>query len=153
MKALVDAYSYLEIDVHRLKFQALVARNMFRAMRVLPDSTQTLLQTEMCFSRSCLFNQTSTNNTRVFCWLWKSFSTMRWVKTYLRSTMGEHRLSNLCLLSTERSLSGKILANPNSAINAFAASVVNADYVYCSYCCADSILWSYYIHPKTQCTW
>ena len=35
-----------------------------------------------------------------------SFSAMKRVKTYLRSTTGEQHLTNLCLISTEKSLSG-----------------------------------------------
>jgi hypothetical protein len=36
----------------------------------------------------------------------RSFSAMRRIKTYLRSTMGEDRLSALAILSIEKQLSG-----------------------------------------------
>ena len=51
----------------------------------------------------------------------RSFSTMRRVKTYLRSTMSDQRLTNLCLLSIERSLSGDLLANPLAVVDDFSS--------------------------------
>jgi len=110
MKSLADAYSYLGIDTDKLKCQAVVARNMFCAMPVLPDSPQAVLQAIhsmkcafpdlVCFVKLALTIPVSSAGCE------RSFLTMRRVKSYLWSTMGEHRLSNLCLLSIERSLSG-----------------------------------------------
>ena len=53
MKSLADAYSYLAIDIDKLKCQAVVARNMFSAMPVLPDSPQAVLQA--IHSMKCAF--------------------------------------------------------------------------------------------------
>ena len=38
----------------------------------------------------------------------RSFSALKWIKTYLRSTMGEQRLTDLAILSIERELSSMI---------------------------------------------
>jgi len=49
----------------------------------------------------------------------RSFSKLKLIKTYLRSTMSESQLSNLAILSIERQLSKKI--NFNTIIRDFAA--------------------------------
>ena len=49
----------------------------------------------------------------------RSFSAMKRVKSYLRSTMADTRLSNLCLISIERSLSSELLKDPTSVIDEF----------------------------------
>ena len=50
----------------------------------------------------------------------RSFSTMKRVKTYLRSTMTDKRLNNLCLLAMEREMSNDLLSDPTSVIDKFA---------------------------------
>ncbi|KAL4126441.1 hypothetical protein QTP88_010663 [Uroleucon formosanum] len=50
----------------------------------------------------------------------RSFSTMRRVKTYLRSTMKSSRLNNFTLLSIEREISGQFMDNPSAVIDEFA---------------------------------
>lgn len=50
----------------------------------------------------------------------RSFSTMRRVKTYLRSTMKSSRLNELTLLSIEREISGQFMDNPSAVIDEFA---------------------------------
>ncbi|KAL4135603.1 hypothetical protein QTP88_007201 [Uroleucon formosanum] len=50
----------------------------------------------------------------------RSFSTMRRVKTYLRSTMKSSRLNDLTLLSIEREISGQFMDNPSAVIDEFA---------------------------------
>jgi len=42
------------------------------------------------------------------------------VKTYLRSTMTDQRLNNLCLLAAEREMSHDLLSHPSSVIDKFA---------------------------------
>ena len=49
-----------------------------------------------------------------------TFSTMKRVKNYLRSTMGDERLSDLCLISVERDLSYYLMQNPESVVDGFA---------------------------------
>jgi hypothetical protein len=51
----------------------------------------------------------------------RSFSTIKRVKTYLRSTMTSSRLINLTLLSIEREKSGKFIENPSAVIDKFAS--------------------------------
>lgn len=51
----------------------------------------------------------------------RSFSAMKRVKTYLRSTMTSSRLNNLTLLSIEREISGKFIENPSAVIDEFAS--------------------------------
>lgn len=46
----------------------------------------------------------------------RSFSGLRRLKTYLRSTMGQERLSNLALLSIERKFSNEVLKSDMNAI-------------------------------------
>jgi len=50
----------------------------------------------------------------------RSFSTMRRVKTYFRSTMKSSRLNDLTLLSIEREISGQFMDNPSAVIDEFA---------------------------------
>jgi len=51
----------------------------------------------------------------------RSFSTMKRIKTYLRSTMTSSRLNNLTLLSIEREINGKFIENPSAVIDDFAS--------------------------------
>ena len=51
----------------------------------------------------------------------RSFSALKRVKTYLRSTMAEHRLNNLCIMSIERELSSSVLENINPVLDKFAS--------------------------------
>lgn len=50
----------------------------------------------------------------------RSFSTMRRIKTYNRSTMTGKRLHNLALLSIEREKSEEIITNPEEILNELA---------------------------------
>lgn len=47
----------------------------------------------------------------------RSFSAMRRITTYLRSTMSSERLHNTAILSTERELNGQLMQNPTSVID------------------------------------
>lgn len=52
----------------------------------------------------------------------RSFSTMRRIKTYNRSTMTGKRLHNLALLSIEREKSEELIQNPDEILNEFASN-------------------------------
>jgi len=52
----------------------------------------------------------------------RSFSAMRRIKTYLRSTMTSERLHNSAILSIERELSGQLIQVPTSVIDEFTTS-------------------------------
>ena len=49
-----------------------------------------------------------------------SCSTIKRVKTYLRSTMTDQKLNNLCLLAVEREMSHDLLSDPSSVVDKFA---------------------------------
>lgn len=49
----------------------------------------------------------------------RSFSKLKFIKNYLRSTMGQERLSNLSILSIENEVAGEI--NFEDVIDEFAA--------------------------------
>ena len=50
----------------------------------------------------------------------RSFSTMKRVKNYLRASMSDDRLSDLCLLSLERDMSSQLMAEPQPIVESFA---------------------------------
>ena len=50
----------------------------------------------------------------------RSFSTMRRIKTHLRASMGDSRLSNLSLIAVEHEKSDKLLEIPDPVIDKFA---------------------------------
>jgi len=47
----------------------------------------------------------------------QSFSTLKRVKTYLRSTMAQQRLNNLCLMSVQRELSSALLEDVSPVVD------------------------------------
>jgi hypothetical protein len=52
----------------------------------------------------------------------RSFSTMRRIKTNLRTSMGDERLSSLAIIAVERELSEALMENPDKVIDEFARS-------------------------------
>ena len=50
----------------------------------------------------------------------RSFSAMKRIKTYLHSSMSEHRLSDVAILSIERELSYALLKHPSVVVDKFA---------------------------------
>jgi hypothetical protein len=54
----------------------------------------------------------------------RSFSTLRRIKTHLRSTMADDRLSNLAVIAVEREISDKLLENPARVTDEFASMLV-----------------------------
>lgn len=123
MKPLAEAYSYLGIKCDKLQSQAVVAKNMFdgNAETSTTDSIVRKLTELQCafpdlvtFAKLVLTVPVSSAGAE------RSSSTMKRVKTYLRSTMADNRLSNLCLISIERSLSSELMKDPGSVIDNFA---------------------------------
>ena len=51
----------------------------------------------------------------------RTFSVMRRVKSHLRASMGDDRLSCLSLIAVERELSEKLLKDPSKVIDEFAS--------------------------------
>jgi hypothetical protein len=52
----------------------------------------------------------------------RSFSTVRRIKSYLRASMGDARLSDLAVIAVERDKSEKLIKNPASIIDEFATA-------------------------------
>lgn len=92
MKPLVEAYAYLGIDCDKLKSQTTIARNMFDS-KIGTLTTETVLQklTGMksafpdlvTFAKLVLTMPVSSVGGE------RSFSAMKRIKTYLRSTMAD----------------------------------------------------------------
>jgi len=76
-----------------------------------------LLKMEGAFPNLLLFVQIVLTVPKASATAEPSFSTMKRVKTYLRSTIW---LSNLCLLDVEREMSHDHLSDPSSVIDKFA---------------------------------
>jgi hypothetical protein len=107
MLPLVELYSYLDFDVERLNSEVAVAGDMMAKMKVESATEIVTCIADMVIAFPNLFK---------FCQLVltlpvssasaeRSFSTLKRVKTYLRSSMTDNRLNHLCLLSSERELS------------------------------------------------
>jgi len=123
MLPIARAFAYLGIDVEKLKAQAAVALNMFRVSDHVSDTQgvlSELLKMEAAFPDLLLFVQIVLTVPIASATAERSFSTMKRVKTYLRSTMTDQRLNNLCLLAIEREMSHDILSDPSSVIDKFA---------------------------------
>jgi hypothetical protein len=61
----------------------------------------------------------------------RSFSSLRRMKTYLRSTMTQDRLSNLALLYIEREVSGQLRDNLDTLVVKFGEKHSNSRIVLC----------------------
>ena len=123
MLPIARAFAYLGIDVEKLKAQAAVALNMFRVSDHVSDTQgvlSELLKMEAAFPDLLLFVQIVLTVPIASATAERSFSTTKRVKTYLRSTMTDQRLNNLCLLAIEREMSHDILSDPSSVIDKFA---------------------------------
>lgn len=126
MLSLANAYSYFGIDTNKLKAQAMVAKNMLQATAKpctpISDVLKATDSMKAAFPGDLLIVVELAMTIPVSsAGAERSFSTMRWVKTFLRSSMTDSRLSNLCLLSIERGLSGQLMLDPSPVVDAFAA--------------------------------
>ena len=122
MKPLAEAYGYLGIDIEKLKSQAVVAKNMFQAdleTASCSDVLKTLCKIKSAFPDLTRYAALALTMPVSSAGAERSFSAMKRVKSYLRSTMADTRLSNLCLISIERSLSSELLKDPTSVIDEF----------------------------------
>ena len=127
MQPVAERFSYLGVDGDRLRSQSSVALNMFAnagpehqvtnaeqvlcALQALPCAFRDLI----LFIEIVLTVPVSSANAE------RSFSTMKRVKTYLRSTMSEPRLNYLCMLAIEREISEVLLKDPSPVVDRFAA--------------------------------
>jgi len=93
---------------------------MFRMSDHVSDAHGVLSKMESAFPDLLLFVQIVLTVPIASATAERSFSTMKRVKTYLRSTMTDQRLNNLCLLAVEREMSHDLLSDPSSVIDKFA---------------------------------
>ena len=125
MVPIATVFAYLGIDVEKLKAHVSVASNMFRMSDHVSDAhgvLSELLKMEGAFPEILLFVQIIVLTVPIASarpTAGRSFSTMKRVKTYLRSAMADHRLNNLCLLAVEREMSHDLLSDPSSVIDKF----------------------------------
>jgi len=125
MQPLAEAYAYLGIDCDRLKAQAVVAKAMFQlhiessAKSSTPDVLQTLLGMECAFSDLVIFTKLVITIPVSSAGAERSFSAMKRVKMYLCSTMSHNHLWNLCIISIERTMSGKLLTVTGLVVDQF----------------------------------
>jgi hAT family C-terminal dimerisation region len=121
MAPLAMQYQTLGINCDRLNVQVTLAKEMLTkaSLKDPEDVLDLVLSMKTAFPDLALFGQlvltmpVSANAER-------SFSALKRVKTYLRSTMAEHRLKNLCIMSVERELSSSFLENINPVLDKFA---------------------------------
>jgi hypothetical protein len=113
----------IQVNVDHLPAQCQVARNMFAGQPITDAMSAFCKLSEMstafpdlmaCFQLALIIPVSSATAER-------SFSTMRRLKSHLRSSMGDNRLSNLALIAVERELSDKLLQDPSEVIDMFAS--------------------------------
>ena len=119
------------IDKDSLIAQCDVARNMFKNDRpssavdvycrlsAMPSAFPDLLA---CYQIALTLPVSSASAER-------SFSTMRRIKTHLRASMGDERLSSLAIIAVEREVSGAFMENPDKVIDEFARSKRRIDLI------------------------
>ena len=124
MLPLAKRFEYLGIDIEMLSAEVSVATNMFKLNKNVSCPSDVLLHLEsmrsafpnlLLFTNVILTIPVSSANAE------RSFSTLKRVKTYLRSTMLEPRLNNLCILAIERDYSEELFRNPVEIVDEFAA--------------------------------
>ena len=124
MAPLAEKYQCLGINCELLKGQVTVAKAMLSrsgaSLSHPEDVLQLLMSMQTAFPDLVLFGQlvltipvSSANAER-------SFSALKRVKTYLRSSMAEQRLNSLCLLGIERELSAKVMEDVTPVVDHFA---------------------------------
>ena len=104
MAPLAMQYQTLGINCDRLNVQVTLAKEMLTkaSLKDPEDVLDLVLSMKTAFPDLALFGQlvltmpVSANAER-------SFSALKRVKTYLRSTMAEHRLNNLCIILVSKS--------------------------------------------------
>jgi len=126
MLPIADMFAYLGLNIDNLKAQVSVASNMFRMAGITGkvsnahDVLVELLNMKVAFPDLLLFAQIVLTIPIASASAERSFSTMKRIKTYLRSTMADQRLNDLCLLTIEREMSNELLIDPSSVIDKFA---------------------------------
>ncbi len=122
MKPLLDMYSHLLFDQKMFAAEVVIAKEMIlkQELRLSEDVIKRIVEMETAFPNLSLFCKLVMSFPVASASAERSFSTMKRVKTYLRSSTSDDRLSHLCILSSERELSGQLMTNPNDVIDHFA---------------------------------
>lgn len=122
MAPLAMQYQILDINCDRLKGQVTVAKDMLTkaSLKDPEDVLELLFSMKTAFPDLALFGQLILTMPVSSANAERSFSALKRVKTYLRSTMAEQRLNNLCIMSIERELSSSLLENINPVLDTFA---------------------------------
>ena len=112
----------LSIDSDKLKPQIAVISEMLKGIKVetAEDILQLLWPMKSAFPDAVRFFQLVLTLPVSSAQAERSFSSMKRVKNYLRSTMSQQRLTNLCLLSIERELSDTLLSDLSPLVDKFA---------------------------------
>lgn len=122
MAPLAMRYQNLGINCDRLKGQVTVAKDMLTkaSLKNPEDVLDLVLSIKDAFPDLALFGQLVLTMPVSSANAERSFSVLKRVKTYLRSTMAEQRLNNLCIMSIERELSSSLLEDINPVLDTFA---------------------------------
>lgn len=122
MAPLAMRYQTLGINCDRLKGQVTVAKDMLTkaSLKDPEDVLDLVLSMKAAFPDLALFGQLVLTMPVSSANAERSFSALKRVKTYLRSTMAEQRLNNLCIMSIERELSSSLLEDINPVLDKFA---------------------------------
>lgn len=127
MVSLAEQFSYLPIDVEQLKAQTCVVRELVKretnavTLQTPEDLLQLLLPMRCAFPDVVTFVQLVLTIPVSSAQAERSFSCMKRVKTYLRSTMSDRRLNNLCLMSIEKEEADAVCANLSVVVDKFAS--------------------------------
>ena len=124
MAPLAQQFSYLPINTESLKAQVCVAKEIFKKSETVVKTPEDVLQLlhpmTSAFPDLCRFIQLVLTFPVSSAEAERSFSCLKRVKTYLRSTMSQKRLNNLCLLSIEREMTDSVLCNLSPIVDKFA---------------------------------
>ena len=106
---MAEKFNYLSVDSEKLRAQLCVIREMLKqtgngGLKTTEDILQFLLPMKSAFPDFVKFLQLVLTIPVSSAQAERSFSCLKRVKTYLRSTMSAQRLNNLCLLSIEREI-------------------------------------------------
>ncbi len=123
LSEMCNLFPQFQIDKENLRAQCVVGKNLFLDVEGLNTTTADvythLLSLEVgfpdlvkCFRFALTLPISSASAER-------SFSAMRRIKTFLRASMSDKRLSNLALLAIERDISYKLLQDPSKLIDEF----------------------------------
>jgi len=125
MISLAEQFSYLSIDVDKLKSQTVVVAELTKRatspLQSPEELYQLLLPMRCAFPDIVKFIQLVLTIPVSSAQAERSFSCLKRVKTYLRSTMSDRRLNNLCVISIEKEEADKVQANLTVVVDKYAS--------------------------------